>query len=109
MRQKKNNLKELAMDLKGDVNNLIWDYDFHVTMVEFTALYNLVHYMDVFILECFDDNGNLTNKKWIQKKLMTTVIYLGTSNKKELHRIMDKVIKLEDNIYSTEVVSNGGN
>lgn len=95
------------MDLKGDVNHLIWDYSLVYNMLEFKTLYNLVHYIDTFILNCFDKDGNLINKKWIQKKLIASVIYLGTSNHIEFQRLMTKVINLENMIYEEEIKANG--
>lgn len=107
MRHRELGLKECATDLKGDVNSIIWDWSIQLTEVEFKVLYNLVHYIDTFLLECFDEKGKLSNKLWIQKKLIESVIYLGSSERPELHRIMDKVINLENLIYLEEIPANG--
>ena len=107
VKSKKQKIKALAMDLKGDVNHLIWDYSLVYNMTEFKTLYNLVHYIDTFILNCFDRDGNLINKKWIQRKLIASVIYLGSSNHIEFHRLMTKVIELENMIYEEEIKTNG--
>lgn len=107
LKSREKDLKETAMDLKGDVNAIIWDYSLPLNEVEFKTLYNLVHYIDTFILECFDENGKLAHKKWIQKKLIASVIYLGSSKHTELHRIMGKVVDLENKIYLEEVQTHG--
>lgn len=105
-RDKEKSLKEFATELKGEVNAIIWDWGINVTEVEFKTLYNLVYYLDVFLLECLDKDGNLINKIWIQKKLIMCVILLGSSKRAELRRVMDKVVDLENMIY-LEKISNG--
>lgn len=103
MKRKEKSLKEQAMELKGVVNSIIWDYSLPLNTSEFKTLYNIVNYMDQFILNCFDDNGKLIHKKWIQKKLITCVVFLGASSHIELQRVMKLVIDLENNIYLEEV------
>ena len=103
MKNKVMNYREVAMDLKADVNSLIWDWSLPVNEVEFKTLYNLVYYLDTFLLRCLDDKGNLTNKLWIQKKLMMCVVFLGSTKRHELQRILAKVIAFEDLIYRGEI------
>ena len=92
--------REVATDLKADVNAIIWDWSIPVAEVEFKTLYNLVHYLDTFLLRCLDRDGNLTNKLWIQKKLMMCVVFLGASKRPELQRVLTKVLHLENLIYN---------
>lgn len=107
VKQKDISLQELACNIKGDANSLLWDYSIPFNEFEFKLLFNLVHYMDTFLLKCINKEGKLCNKKWIQKKLITVVIYLGASKHTVLHRLMRKVIDLENLIYLEEVATNG--
>ena len=110
VKHKEKNLKETAMELKGAVNSIIWDYSLPLNTVEFKTLYNLVYYIDQFILNCFDEKGKLIHKKWIQKKLIASVVFLGSSSHIELQRVMRLVIDLENKIYLEEVpTQNEGN
>lgn len=103
MKNKVMSYREVATDLKADVNALLWDWSLPVTEVEFKTLYNLVHYVDTFLLRCLDEKGNLTNKLWIQKKLMSCIIFLGSSKRAEIQRVLSKVLAFENLIYMGEI------
>ena len=93
----------MATDLKGAANSIIWDWGLPVSEIEFKTLYNLVYYMDTFLTKCLDSEGRLINKIWIQKKLLSCVIILGTSKRPEIINIMKKTIDLENEVYLEEV------
>lgn len=99
--------REVATDLKADVNAILWDYALPVTEIEFKTLYNLVHYIDTFLIRCLDSEGRLINKLWIQKKLMTCVIFLGASKRAELQRVLSKVLAFENMIFSGKINETG--
>lgn len=107
MKNKVIRYREIATDLKADVNSIIWDWSLPVTELEFKTLYNLVYYIDTFLLRCLDRNGNLTNKLWIQKKLMTCIVFLGASKRPELQRILEKILLFEEMIYNGEINGTG--
>ena len=94
--------REVATDLKADTNAIIWDWSIPVTELEFKTLYNLVHYLDTFILNCLDKDGKLTNKRWIQKKLAISVIFLNTTKRPEIQRVLAKLLAFERLIYAGE-------
>ena len=104
MKQSKSkSIRDMAVELKGAANAIIWDWGLPVSEVEFKTLYNLVYYMDVLLTKCLDSKGRLINKIWIQKKLLSCVIILGTSRRKEILNIMKKTIDLENEVYLEDV------